>query len=466
MTKSVFKSDRKKARLISRNMLISWGIYAAVLFTLAFGYKLANFKMQGMNCFQDDLLTFALYILYFIPNKNMICDNMYVYPRLKSDNKVFLYYLKIYVKSSLVYFAGVNLLNLLYCLVMTEHVYMGALVLYVIYGYASFMILHLLSSVFLTKWNIRYISTITIFLIAITFVLNLIIPDFYLIGFIFYNMIAPGGEGYVPVLYVVLTYSVCIMLISLLWIVPDPKSFGRIRIKINLKKYVPLYLIAVPCISACFIYCNLADVYEVTSHSFFVNLLFYNYNYLIKYEMSNIEIQLIVMVAAILCLCIFFIISEKYSERKLFYMLAYRYKSREKLMRHTLKTAARTSFKILCSIFAVTLISSFLFGEGRIELDFRILLAYLLYCLKLYVNIYNLTVLISVILLSHNSGTCFLFAFIISFAVFITDIITQNIAIICLDYSLIHSLYGVLLTGLVSVINMIILRIRIYKVEI
>lgn len=451
---------------MSSKMTVSWGIYAVVLFSLAFGYKLANFKMQGMNCFQDDLLTFALYILYYIPNKNVLCDNMYVYPRLRSDNKVFLYYLKIYIKSSLIYFAGVNLLNLLYCLVAMEHIYIGAWALYILYGYASFMILHLLSSVLLTKWNVKYISVITIFLIAITFLLNLIIPDFYFIGFIFYNLIAPGGEAFVPVLYVVLTYSVCLMLISLLWIGPDRERSSRLKIKVNFRRYIPLYLIILPCVCACLIYNSFADASGIKSCWFFMDILLYNYNGFMKYEMSNIEIQLIIMIAAILCLCILFIISEKYQERRLLYMLAHRYKSRQKLMLHTLRNSAVISIRILCSILTIAFISSFAFGNGKMELDFNILCAYVLYCLKLYVNIYALTVLISAILLNQNTGICFLYAFIISFTLFIIDIITQNIAIICLDYRLINSLYGVLSAVFVSVIAVIILKIRIYRTEI
>lgn len=311
------KVNAKKLNLTRRNMLISWGIYAVVLFAVAIGYKLRNFKMSGMNCFQDEFITFALYMLYYLPNKNIIYDNLYVYPRLKSDKNVFLYYLKIYLKSSLIYFAGINIINLVYCLIAWEHIYWGALVMYVLYGYASFMVLHLLSAVLLTKWNAKYISVITTVFLCVTYLLNLIIPKFYFIGFIFYNLSTPYSEGCVPVTFAALTYSVCLLIISALWIIPGKDHGKAVKIRINFKRYLPLYLIALPSAFACVMYDSVADFYDKKCFSFFMNILSYNYNFLIKYDMSNVELQLVIMAAGILCLCSFFIISEKYEERKL-----------------------------------------------------------------------------------------------------------------------------------------------------
>ena len=116
-------------------MLISWGIY-----TFALILSNLNYHMPGFNCFQDDLLVFVVYFLYYFPNKNIIYDNQYIYSRLLSSKKVFLYYLKIYLKSSLVYFFGINIINLLYCFIAGKELFMWGFISYIAYGCATFMI--------------------------------------------------------------------------------------------------------------------------------------------------------------------------------------------------------------------------------------------------------------------------------------------------------------------------------------
>lgn len=147
-------------------------------------------------------------------------------------------------------------------------------------------------------------------------------------------------------------------------------------------------------------------------------------------------------------------------------MLAHRYKSRKKLMLHTLNTSAKTACQIICAIFINFFFWSIMFGGENIDIDFHTLCIYFLYFVKLYADIYGLTILVSVFLINQNSGVCFVAAFIISFAVFITDILTQNVAIICLDYSLINSVLGLLTDIFVIVILAFILKRQIYKAEI
>ncbi len=455
----VFDFKLKKLNFAGRNMLISWGIY-----TFALILSNLNYHMPGFNCFQDDLLVFVVYFLYYFPNKNIIYDNQYIYSRLLSSKKVFLYYLKIYLKSSLVYFFGINIINLLYCFIAGKELFMWGFISYIAYGFATFMIYNILSAILLSKWNVKYIMLMVISWVCLTYLLNMFVENFYLIGFPFYCLSAPNSAGYIPFANVALTYSVCLLILSVLWLMPSSGHAKPLKSKINFRKYMPLYFISISSAAVCVMFLNAGGNEAIGKSSFYFDLLSYNYNSLIKCGISNIDIQLIIGFSAVLCFCTFFFISNKYEERKLMYMLAHRYQSRKNLMRYTVITSARLALQALGIVLANFALWAAIFG--RCDFDIRILCAYIIYAARMYLVLFSMTLLISTVMLSKNSGVSFFTAFAVFYIVFIFDIMTQNIAIICLDYSLINSVCGFFVNILVATILMCILNRQIYKAEI
>lgn len=442
-------------------MLISWGIYTFALILLNL-----NYHMPGFNCFQDDLLVFIVYFLYYFPNKNIIYDNQYIYSRLISSKKVFLHYLKIYLKSSLIYFFGINAINILYCIISGKELLMWGAVSYLAYGFATFMIYDILSAILLSKWNVKYIMPIVISLVCLTYLLNMFVKDFYLIGFAFYCLSAPNSYGYVPIRFVALTYSVCLLILSILWIMPNSGHFKARKSVINFRKYMPLCFISVSSIAMCLLFLNVHGNDSIGRASFYFDLLSYNYNALINCGISNLDIQLIMGFSAVLCFCIFFFISNKYEERKLLYMLAHRYQSRKKLMCYTVITSAQLALQALGGVLVNFVLWAAIFGRGDFEPNFRMLCAYAMYAVKLYLVLFNITLLVSAMMLGKNSGVSFFTAFATSSIIFMIDVMTQNTAIICLDYSLMNTMRGLLVNIVVAAVLMCVLNRQIYKAEI
>lgn len=461
-------SKAKKMNFSLRNQILSWAFYTVILAFVTFSYKDSMTTLKdNMNCFQDEFLIFALYFLYYLPNKNVIHDNLYVYPRLINAKDVCMYYFKIYLKSSLIYFAGINIINLAGSLIMGERIHFAALVFYIVYGFAAFAVLNLLSSVLITKWNLKYITPIVTVVVTMSYLLSLFIENFYKICIVFYGLSAPGSYAYVPIGMAALTYSICLLFISVLWMLPNMGQAKPIKKIVGLKKYTPFFLMSIPAIGLFLLTINLRNQPNMGSFSFYFDLMTYNYmSFVRKYEMSNIDLQFIMASAAVFGLCIFYFISNKYEERKLLYMLAHRYKSRRNLMIYTINTSLKMAFQALCGILATFFVWSLIFSGFKIDIDFNTLCTYLIYAAKLYVVLCNTAILVSVLLLDKNSGISFGFTFIIFVVAFFIDITTENIAIICLSNNIAGSAIGLginipILAGLT-----LILKKQIYKAEI